>query len=182
MARRVEVGAVDERVGVGRGLDAGVARAARVGLDRAAVEHRERLVELGRGRRVQQVAGDDRRVGPEPVDGAHGGREHLRAERLVRAEGRAEGAAGAVEERRPGRGLLVADVDVGELRERDQHLARAAAAADVRALGERLGRAGLERAVAVAVHERGAQRRARRRRGALVAAAAGRRRGEREQR
>jgi hypothetical protein len=101
VARRVEVRAVEERVGsVGR-LDAVVSGTARVGIDPAAVEHGQRLVELGPLRGVEDVAGHDDGVGREPVDRAHGRGQHLRAERLVRAERGGERAAQAIEERDP---------------------------------------------------------------------------------
>ena len=98
MARRVEVGAVEERVGVAGLLHALVAGRARVGVDR-----RRRRARRAPGRArlrvgVEQVAGDDGRVGREPVRRPHGRGEHLRAERLLRPERRAE------RRRRAGRG------------------------------------------------------------------------------
>ena len=86
MARRVEVGAVEERVGVVGGLHAVVAGRAGVGVDR---RRRRAPRAPGRARPARsesiEVAGDDDGVGRQPVDRAHGGGEHLGAERLLRA-------------------------------------------------------------------------------------------------
>ena len=180
MARRVEVGPVEERVRPLRRLDAGVSGAAGVRVDAAAVEDRQRLVELDRLRRVDQVAGHEHRVGREAVDGAHGGGEHLRAERLLRPERGRERAAEAVEERDARRRLLVAHVGVGDLGERGEDGAGPRGRREVGAVGERLAGARLQRAVAVAVHERRVDGRVRRR-GRPVAAAAGEQRGHEEQ-
>ena len=77
----------------------------------------------------------------------------------------AEDPAEAVEERHARGRLLVAHVGVGDLREGGERGDAPAAAAELVAVAQRLARAALERAVAVAVDERGVERRARRRAG-----------------
>ena len=71
MARRVEVGAVEERVGLVRGLDAVVAGRAGVRVDVAAVEHGERLVELGPGAESTRSPVTTTASGPSRLTRAH---------------------------------------------------------------------------------------------------------------
>src|SRR5215218_4105979 len=94
------------------------------------------------------------------VERAYGGVEHLRRLRLLRAEGGLERRAEPVQERHARRRLFVAHVRVRDLAEARDLAAGPATAAEVAALGQRHRRAALQEAVAVAVGERRAQRRA----------------------
>src|SRR3954469_3528792 len=162
VAWRVRVRAVDERVRVGRPLEAVVARRAGVGARATAVEDGAGEVELVPLGVVRDVAGDRDGLRVLPVERAHRRREHLGGECLLRAEGGAEDAAQAVEERDAGGRLLVADVEVGDLRERGDLALHAPAASELRALAQRLAGAALERAVPVAIDEGAREGRARR--------------------
>ncbi len=155
VARRVDVGAVEERVGVVGGLDALVAGAARVGPQAAAAQQPQRPAELVALRVVGHVAGDQRGVGVLPADGADGRRGDLGAERLLRPERRVKRLPVAVEERHARRRLLVADVQVGELGEGHERLPGLGLRCEVRAIEERLAPAPVEHAVAVRIDERG---------------------------
>ena len=124
MARGVEVGAVEERVGVVGRLDAVVAGRARVGVDRPAVEHGERLVELRLRGGVDEVARDARwrRVASRlTARTAAASTCGLSASCGRNVE--VNGAAEPVEERHARRRLLVAHVGVGDLRERRERAA-----------------------------------------------------------
>ena len=115
------------------------------------------IVELVALRVVGDVAGDEDGLRLLPVERADGGVERLCGERLLRAEGRRERGADAVQERHPRGRLLVADVGVGQLPERRERPAELGLLA---AVGQRLAGPGLEEAVAVGVDERGFERRA----------------------
>lgn len=101
-AGRVEGRTVVERIGVVGGLDALVARGARVGVHAAAAQDPEREVELVRLVVVDEVAALDHRLRMQRVHRAHRAREHLRAQRLLGPERRLEGLAEAIEERQAG--------------------------------------------------------------------------------
>ncbi len=175
MQWRVDVGPVVERVRVVRLLHARVAGRAGVRIHAPAPHHGERLVELVGLRVVDEVTGLDdlsRALGPQAAQRAG---EDLRRERLLGAERGRVGAAEAVEERRAGRGLLVADVRVGhdpEARELGPAVT-ARGRVEVPAVHERLAGRPLEHAGARRVAPRRAHRRAALpgRRGRVAAAA-----------
>jgi hypothetical protein len=158
MARRVDVGAVVGGVGVACALDAAVPRRAAVGPHEPAVERAPSLRHLVGLGVVDEVAVDDDRVGPGGVERTDRGGQDLEAERLLRAEDRGEGRAEAVEERRPGRRLLVADVGVGEDPDAAEHAPGLRGRREVGAGAQRLARAAAERPVAVGVGEGGGER------------------------
>ncbi len=128
MRGRVEVGAVVEGIGGVRRLHAGVALGARVRRDRAALERLDRPLELVALRVVDDVAGDEHRLRVLRVQRPDRGVERLRGERLLRPERRVQRRPDPIQERHPRRRLLVSDVRVRELPERDERLARASPA------------------------------------------------------
>ena len=138
MARRVDVGAVVGGVGVVRALDAVVAGRAAVGPHEPAVERAPGLRHLVGLGVVDEVAVDDDGVGPGGVERADGGRQDLEGERLLRAEDGGERRPETVEEHRPGRGLLVADVDVGEDPDAAEHAPGRRRRTEVGAVAQRL--------------------------------------------
>jgi hypothetical protein len=155
-ARRIDVGAVVERVGVAGALQAaGVERT-----DRAAAQRADRGVELVLLAVVGQVARDDRQVGAQRVDGARGRGEGLERQRLLGPEDGGERGAQAVEERDArGRGR-VAHVGVGELGDDAQRAPGPGCrpAGQLGAVAERLARRGLQDAGARGIAERHPQR------------------------
>ena len=175
MQRRVDVGPVEEGVRVVRLLHARVAGRAGVRVDRAAAHDRQRLVELVGLRVVDEVPGLDDLPRALRSQGAERTGEHLGGQRLLRAERRRVRAAQAIEERRAGGRLLVADMGVRDDPE-PRELGPAVAArgrVEVPAVHERLAGGALEHAGSGRVAPRRARRRAALpgRRGRVAAAA-----------
>jgi hypothetical protein len=153
MPRRVDVGAVVVRIRVRGGLHALVAGGAAVRVDAAVAQDRQRLVQLVALRVVDQVARDDDRLGLQRVQGLHRSRQHLPAQRLLRAEGGGEGRTAAVEQLQPRRRLLVHHVRVGQLGEERDPSHHAGARRELRPVDQRLAACALQHPVAVAVAE-----------------------------
>lgn len=78
MPGRVEVGAIEKGIGIRFRLKPLVSRVARVRIDRPALEHRERLLELVCLSAVDEVAGLKNRVGLKRGGRAKRGVEDLR--------------------------------------------------------------------------------------------------------
>ena len=160
MGRRVDVWAVEERIGLAAALHALVARSAAVRPDPPAAEDRCRPGELVELVVVDEIPAFDDGVGAGGIGRADRGGEHLDRERLLRAECGRERRAEPVQERRPRRGLLVANVGVGQMHEPCQLGARRSHRTKLDAVAQRLPWADLEAAVALRVDPGGSQRRA----------------------
>lgn len=127
MARRVVVGPEEEGIRARRRLHAVISRAAAVRRDDPSLEHGERLIEFVRLCRVDDVAGHDHGLRALSRQSPDRRVEHLRRERLLRAERRVQRRPEPVEERHSAGRFLVAHVG----RDRDAHHALALAAPDV---------------------------------------------------
>ena len=121
MARRVDVGAVIERIRVEGGLDAVVAVWPAARVHDAAIQHGERVGELVALVVVDQVAALDHELRTECADGVGGAREHPRRQGLLGAERRLERSTEPVEERDPCGRRGVEHVGVGDVGERCKH-------------------------------------------------------------
>ena len=154
VARRVDVGAVDRRVGVRRPpARPGSRGAPESGSHAPAVEHRARQRQLVGLRVVDEVAGDEHGVGARRVR-PRARRRRAPGSRAPPAGGRSSDSGSP---RRSRKGTRAGDsssrtCDVGELREASRACGRARRRAPrSRAVAQRLARPALEEAVAVGV-------------------------------
>jgi len=115
--RGVEVGAVVERIGVARQLNAVVAVPPAAGTHHAAAQHRQRGRQLVALVVVDQVSALDHGVGCERSDRAGGAGQDARGQRLLGAEGRRERIAQPVQERDPRRRGGIEDMRIGDVGE-----------------------------------------------------------------
>ena len=120
VARGVDVGAVVERVGIPLELDPVVAVGPAPGRHDAAAENRKRVGELVVLDVVDQVAALDDEIRRQRPNGRQGAGEHLRRQRLLRAEGRLERGPEPVQKRDARRRGRVQHVGIGDMGERSR--------------------------------------------------------------